>query len=220
MAYLSVSAFAADIFNIGKDIEKVKRSGADLLHIDVMDGHFVPLMGFGITWIDAIYKDMNIPLDIHLMTENTALFVPQYLEFDVKTLLFHVEAETEEETNILLALIRDRGVRCGLAISPNTPVSALHPYLGLVDEILVMSTMPGCKDSTFQSDTFQRLQEISTLIQSKSLDIVISVDGGIDLEHALRCIENGADKIVMGRAFFNSAHPELIAETIHKERLH
>jgi ribulose-phosphate 3-epimerase len=216
MAAIAVSAFAADFASMGRDIDRARRSGADTLHVDVMDGRFVPALGLGPAWLRSMGGRIHMPLDIHLMTRDPAMFAAQFTNFGVRSIVFHVEAAPFEIASELIARIKGRGTSCGLAISPGTRIAAVVPYIGRVDEILVMASLPGREGARFKDITFDRIRELRSLTASHGLDIEIVVDGGLDERLAKHCVLCGATKIVMGRAFFSSAFRGALVRRVHR----
>lgn len=213
---LSVSAFAADVGYTAKDIALVHDAGVDCLHIDVMDGYFVTLTGLGESWLEAMRPHIRLPIDVHLMTMSPERFIPRLAPFEVASMTIHLEGRDLDENRDLLERIGRCGARKGLAISPDTPVSALFPYLESIDDILVMTTQPGEPGSMFIPESLDRIHAVRSLLDRARSRAGISVDGGLDLERARMCLRRGADKVVMGRAFFHHPHPASVAATVHE----
>lgn len=186
------------------------------MHIDVMDGKFVSLTGLNGGQVELLKTQVEIPMDVHLMTEELEPCIERFAAMHVHSILFHLEAQTQQKTFLLLQKIKSYGVRCGLAISPHTPVEGLALFLPCVDEILLMSTTPGEAHSVFTTSAFERLDALHQLVQEQNPEIVISVDGGINERLAALCVQHGADKIIIGRSFFNSAAPRQLAQNIRK----
>jgi Pentose-5-phosphate-3-epimerase len=214
MASLSVSAFAADTAHTARDIRRAQEAGADALHIDVMDGHFVTLMGLSVSWLEAMRQYISVPLDVHLMTVNPERFIPQFALPGVKSMVFHLEGRTRAENRGALALIGKTGIKKGLAVSPATPLEEVRPYLAEMDELLLMSSQPGQPGSKFEPDTMERVRALRHMVEAGDYPLRISVDGGLTEELAHECLDNGADNIIMGRAFFQQSCGE-IAYAIH-----
>jgi ribulose-phosphate 3-epimerase len=207
MAYASVSIFAANINQIHTELEKVRESGAEFLHFDVMDGKFVPLQGLDVSLIEAIRSRVSIPVDVHLMVCDVEGMIQAFEQAGVHSIVFHVEGRSAETIHLALKSIRRQGIKCGLAISPDTDIGLLAAHFENVDEILVMTTYPGCSDAVFLESSYDRIRRIRKMVDEQGGGIVLSVDGGVDEMFAHKCIREGADKIVIGRAFFSSDHP-------------
>lgn len=215
MAYFSLSVFACDFCNIERDIKKCEDSKADFLHFDVMDGHFVPMIGFGVEALKSVIKVSSLPIDVHLMTEKLNVILPEFLKLPVSSVLFHVENESEANITRFLKTIKENNVRAGLVISPHTNIEVLSNHLPFLDEILIMSAIPGTFGSTFIDDTFNRIKNVKKMVSSYS-NIIISVDGAIDEHKAENCVLNGAKKIIMGRAFFKNDDSYELVRKIHQ----
>jgi ribulose-phosphate 3-epimerase len=212
---VSVSGFAASFADMGADLSRIGPSGADSLHVDVMDGHFVPLMGLGTSWLAAARPFVDLPIEVHLMTIDASAFVPQYLESGADSVVFHAETESQATTLCLLKVIRGRGVRCGLAIAPETDLRLLDPFIPFVDEFLIMSTEPGRAGLSFDLRAFKRIRSVRDMVRKANRPIIVAVDGGIDEALAGKCAESGADKVIMGRAFFRSENPRAMVARLH-----
>lgn len=215
MKFLSISAFALDFSQPEKGVEKIRNSKADFLHIDIMDGKFVPLTGLSDDNVAWLFEQVKLPADVHIMACDIQECIEHYSSLPLNSILFHLGAETEEKTISLLCAIREKGIRCGLVISPEFPVDCITPYIHSLDEILLMSTAPGEPNSVFLPPAFDRVKELRNLIDSYDVDVVLSVDGGIDEEKAFKFIHHGADKLVMGRAFFENENPYAIISKMH-----
>lgn len=219
MKFLSISAFALDFSQPEKGLEKIRNSGADFLHMDVMDGKFVPLKGLSDDNIEWLLRQIDLPADLHIMTCDAQSSIEHYSALPLNSILFHLGAENEEKTLSLLKTIREKGFRCGLVISPDLPVESVAPYIAELDEILLMSTLPGEPHSVFLPAAFERMKVLRQLIDAQGAKVQLSVDGGIDQEKLALCIQNGADKIVMGRAFFESEQPAAIISKVHSDEI-
>lgn len=218
MPFLSVSAFAADVGHAARDIAHAHAAGADAIHVDVMDGHFVTLTGLGTPWLEAMRPRITLPVDIHLMTLSPRRFIPQFAGFGVSSMSFHIEVGERRENEDALAMIRALGIRAGLAVSPGTDMSSLLPYLNEIDELVVMSSRPGEPGSVFETDALRRIaaaRAMADRVRGPERRLRISTDGGLDPDLALACLESGADNVVMGRAFFRHASPNAVADAIH-----
>lgn len=216
MAYFSLSVFACDFCNVERDIKRAEKANADFLHFDVMDGHFVPLLGLGTTALSSVKGVSNLLIDIHLMTKNLDVFIPQFFQYKVNTILFHVEMESKIDILKFLRLIKDENIRAGLVVSPNTDISILKEYLPFLDEVLIMSAMPGIMNGIFEDSVFERIKKVKEMIDTSN--VIISVDGRLDDNRAMKCLESGAQKIVIGRAFFKSHDAYNLVKTIREWR--
>lgn len=216
MASLSISAYAADVGNTARDMELIHNAGADSVHIDVMDGHFVTLTGLGAAWLDTMRHTIRLPLDVHFMTFSPQLFVERFAKYDMSTATIHVEAMQRGEFQAAVRLISRHGIRAGLAISPDTDIESLRPFLDALDEILVMTAQPGEPGAAFLPDSLRRIRAAQGMIEAGGRKIRVSVDGGLDAALAEKCIDHGADNIVMGRAFFTDADPKSLVQKIHQ----
>ncbi len=209
--HVSISVFAADILKIGSELKTVKEHKADSIHIDVMDGHFVPLFGFNNMWAKAVGDYVCLNRDIHFMVYPTEEMIDRFMDEKVDTITLHLDSAPEDVLLYGISYIRECGKRTGIAISPHTKVERLLPFLDHAMEILVMSTAPGEENSCFVEETYERIERIKQLIGER--DISIAVDGGLNAQRARRCIASGADKIIMGRTYFAEAHKgDLIRE--------
>lgn len=204
MADLSVSLFAADIFHLEHDLQMVNGLPLFSLHVDIMDGHFVPLCGFNQMWIRKIQELRAIPMDFHFMAYLDKEMLKQYLELQPIRVILHIEANKKDTNMELLDYIRKKGISTGIALSPETDILEIHDYLHSVDDILLMSSQPGRENAIFNEKIYERIHCLKNILQGMNDKITISVDGGINEETANICIENGANRIIMGRAFFNS----------------
>ncbi len=214
MAILSPSILAADPMNMQKDLENAAQAGAKWLHIDVMDGTFVPNLSFGYSTVKAVNGISDLLLDVHLMIEKPIRYVEQFCKAGADILTIHVEADTPENTKAALEQIRALGVKPGIVLKPKTPAEALAPYLPLVDLVLVMTVEPGFGGQKFMADMMPKVKQLRAMLDEVNPACHLEVDGGVDLVTGEICKENGANVLVAGSAFFGSADRPAFVKSI------
>jgi ribulose-phosphate 3-epimerase len=205
MAILSPSILAADPMNMQKDLENAAQAGAKWLHIDVMDGSFVPNLSFGYSTVKAVNGISDLVLDVHLMIEKPIRYVEHFCKAGSDILTIHVEADTPENTKAALEQIRAMGVKPGIVLKPKTPAEALAPYLSMVDLVLVMTVEPGFGGQSFMADQLPKIAAFRKEIVRRNLNCHIEVDGGIGEKNVDLVVGNGANVIVAGTSVFR--HP-------------
>lgn len=214
MAILSPSILAADPMNMQKDLENAAQAGAKWLHIDVMDGTFVPNLSFGYSTVKAVNGISDLVLDVHLMIEKPIRYVEHFCKAGADILTIHVEADTPENTKAALEQIRAMGVKPGIVLKPKTPAEALAPYLPLVDLVLVMTVEPGFGGQKFMADMMPKLKQLRAMLDEVNPGCHLEVDGGVDLVTGQVCKENGVDVLVAGSAFFGSSDRPAFVKSI------
>lgn len=214
MTKVSPSILSADFVNLERDIRALTPAGADYVHVDVMDGIFVPNITIGIPVVAAIRKITALPLDVHLMIDRPIRYVDDFCKAGSDILTVHVEADTEENTLAALKRIRSLGVKPAISVKPRTPVEAVLPYLPYCDLILVMTVEPGFGGQAFMEDMMPKLKQIRAYIDAQNPTCELEVDGGVNEKTALICRENGANVLVAGSAYFKSADPAAFVKEI------
>jgi len=209
MKLISPSLLSADFGNLQRDIEMLNASECDWLHVDVMDGIFVPNISFGQPVIKHIKKHARKPLDVHLMIMDPGRYVTDFKEAGADILTVHYEACTHLDRT--LHAIKDAGMKCGVVLNPATSVALLEDSVQLCDVVLLMSVNPGFGGQKFIANTYNKVRQLRDLIAHKNPDCLIEVDGGVNVDNAPLLFEAGADVLVAGSAVFSSADP---AETI------
>jgi ribulose-phosphate 3-epimerase len=194
------SILAADFSNLGDEIRKVEAAGANWIHCDIMDGHFVDNISFGPAIVGFVRKQTKLPLDVHLMIEHADHYIPRFVEAGANSITVHVEPEAKHDVGQTLRQIRDAGCRVGLTLNPETSFDLVEPYLDKIDMLLVMTVHPGFGGQSFRADQLEKVK------RAKSLNtwIDIEVDGGINAETARMSIENGANVLVAGTSIFRA----------------
>ena len=216
MAILSPSILSADYMHFHADMDETKRNGAKWLHVDIMDGHFVPNLSFGYSWVKAMRKITDLVLDVHLMIDTPIKYAEEFCKAGADYLTIHVEADTPENIMATLDKIRELGVKPGIVVKPKTPAEAIAPYLEKVDLVLVMTVEPGFGGQKFMADMMPKLKEIRRMLDEVNPECHLEVDGGVDLQTAEICKENGADVLVAGSAFYGAADRNAFVREIEK----
>lgn len=199
--YIAPSILSADFAKLGQEVVEVERSGADWLHVDVMDGHFVPNITFGALVMGAIAPLTKLPLDVHLMIENPERYIPDFAKAGAHLITVHQEACVH--LHRVLHMIKEHGVKAGVAINPATPVSTIREVLEDVDLVLVMTVNPGFGGQAFIPSTLRKIKELKELREELGLkNLRIEVDGGISAATAPLVAQAGADVLVAGNAVF------------------
>jgi ribulose-phosphate 3-epimerase len=202
---INPSILAADFVNLERDLGLI--SGADFVHVDVMDGHFVPNLTFGPQMVERIHDVSTIPLDVHLMIDDNDVWAPRYAEIGAKSVTFHVES-TDDPVK-LARRIREIGSRVGIALKPDTPFADIHEIAHEFDQILVMTVEPGFGGQKFMDNQMEKVRAVSEFRESSGVEMWIQVDGGVDEDTIGRAAEAGADTFVAGSAVFGVDNPEL-----------
>ena len=216
MAILSPSILSADYMHFHEDMTRTKEDGAKWLHVDIMDGHFVPNLSFGYSWVKAMRKITDLVLDVHLMIDTPIKYAEEFCKAGADYLTIHVEADTEENIHKTIDLIRSMGVKPGVVVKPKTPASAVKPFLDKIDMVLVMTVEPGFGGQKFMADMMPKLQTLREMINEVNPSCHLEVDGGVDLTTAEVCKENGADVLVAGSAFYGNADRPGFVKAIEK----
>jgi len=214
MAILSPSILSADFVNLEQDIKRTAASGAKWIHIDNMDGQFVPNLSFGYSAVKAIRGITDIVLDVHLMIDRPIRYVEEFCKAGADYLTIHVEADTEENTMAALDKIIACGVKPGIVVKPKTPAEAVLPFIKKCDMILVMTVEPGFGGQKFMADMMPKLKKLRQMIDELNPGCHLEVDGGVDLVTAEVCKENGADVLVAGSAYYKAADREAFVKSI------
>ena len=212
---ISPSVLAADFSKLGEEIQLVSEEGADLIHLDVMDGHFVPNLSFGADVIKGIRGFSNLPFDVHLMIENPEHYVDAYVEAGANFITVHPEATPHIHS--VLQKIHKAGVKTGIALNPGTPIGALENVIDIIDLILVMTVNPGFGGQSFLSSQLPKVSKIRTIIDDGGHSIDLSVDGGINPITAKLAIDAGANILVAGTSIFK-AGDETYSKSIKRLR--
>ncbi|MCR4811606.1 MAG: ribulose-phosphate 3-epimerase [Bacteroidales bacterium] len=208
---LSPSLLSADFGNLQRDIEMLTESECDWLHIDVMDGMFVPNISFGQPVIKFIKKHSKKPLDVHLMIMDPGRYIADFKKCGADIITVHYEACTH--LNRTLSAIRDEGLKCGVVLNPHTPVVLLEDTVQMCDMVLLMSVNPGFGGQKFIENTYSKVSQLRELCNRKNPSCLIEVDGGVNTGNAAKLYEAGADVLVAGNAVFSAEDP---IATIHE----
>lgn len=207
MTKVAASILSADFANLHKDCTRLLEAGADVMHFDVMDGHFVPNISYGAPVLTCLHAALpDVFYDVHLMISDPARYAADFAKAGADLITFHLEAvpDTVEE---VIAAIRATGCQVGISIRPGTPVEAVFPYLGVVDLILVMSVEPGFGGQKFMPMALDKIHALREEIDRRGLSCLVEVDGGVDAVTGPACVEAGADVLVAGSAVFGAADP-------------
>lgn len=218
---IAPSVLAADFANLSKDIAMVNQSQADWFHIDIMDGVFVPNISFGFPVMEAIKKEANKPLDVHLMIVDPDRYLKAFKDAGADVITVHVEACTHLHRT--MQAIKDLGCKAGVAVNPHTPVSALYEIVEYADLVCLMSVNPGFGGQKFIESTYRKIQELRMMAAGRNDQLLIEIDGGVGTHNAAALLKAGADVLVAGNAVFASADPvatvaELKAIDIHQQQ--
>jgi ribulose-phosphate 3-epimerase len=198
---IAPSILSSDFSKLGSEIKRLEENGADWIHIDVMDGHFVPNLTIGAPVVKALKKVANIPLDVHLMISEPEKYIEDFANAGSDIITFHYEAAKEKTTDVI-KMIKSRNIKAGLSIKPKTSVSEIIPYLKEIDLVLIMTVEPGFGGQKFMRDCADKIKEIKNL---NIKDLIIEVDGGINKETANCCKTLGANALVAGNYVFSAA---------------
>jgi ribulose-phosphate 3-epimerase len=214
MVQIAPSMLAADFLNLEKDVELVNRH-ADLFHLDVMDGIFVPNISYGFPVVDAIARKASKPLDAHLMIVNPENYIERFAKSGAAMLSFHLNATKDPDK--VIEQVRAAGMRPGLAINPDIPVESLFPYLAKCDFVLLMSVFAGFGGQKFIEDTYARLETLKTEIGRQGVNCLVQIDGGVSAANSRRLVELGADILVAGSAVFKAEDPAAVIKAMKGE---
>lgn len=212
MVKIAPSILSANFSKLAEEIQEVDAAGADYIHVDVMDGHFVPNLTFGALAVEAVRPVTTLPLDVHLMIENPDKYIPDFARAGADIITVHVEACPHLHRTI--QLIKENGVKAGVALNPATPIDQVKHILEDLDLILLMTVNPGFGGQTFIRSVLPKIEQISQLIQIRQLSIDVEVDGGINAETARQCVEAGANVLVAGSAIYNQENRKAAIQEI------
>jgi ribulose-phosphate 3-epimerase len=198
------SILAANFSRLADEVHRVEAAGADWIHCDIMDGHFVDNISFGPAIVAFVRKLTKLPLDVHLMIEHADHYVPRFVQAGASSITVHVESESKHDVAKTLRQIRESGCRVGLTLNPATPFAEVELFLDQIDMLLVMTVHPGFGGQSFRSDQMEKVKRVSEWNESRERKIDIEVDGGINAETARISIEHGANILVAGTSIFHS----------------
>ncbi|MFP7477687.1 ribulose-phosphate 3-epimerase [Terribacillus saccharophilus] len=201
MTKIAPSILSADFANLANEIRDVEQGGADYIHVDVMDGHFVPNITIGPLIVEAIRPVTKLPLDVHLMIENPDQYIEAFVKAGADIITVHQEACVHLHRTIMM--IKEQGVKAGVVLNPATPVSLIEEILPELDMVLLMTVNPGFGGQRFIPSVLKKVEELSKLREALELDFEIEIDGGVNIETAGLCTDAGADVLVAGSAVYN-----------------
>ena len=214
MAILSPSILSADYMNMERDLKATAQMGVKWLHVDIMDGLFVPNLSFGYSMVAAMRKVTDQVLDVHLMIDRPIRYVENFCKAGADYLTIHVEADTRENTKAAIEKIRALGVKPGIVVKPKTPAEDIAEFLPMVDLVLVMTVEPGFGGQKFMADMMPKVKQLRKMLDEVNPSCHLEVDGGVDLKTSIECKENGANVLVAGSAFFGAADRAAFAKEI------
>ena len=214
MAILSPSILSADYMNMERDLRATAEMGVKWLHVDIMDGLFVPNLSFGYSMVAAMRPITDQVLDVHLMIDRPIRYVENFCKAGADYLTIHVEADTRENTKAAIEKIRALGVKPGIVVKPKTPAEDIAEFLPMVDLVLVMTVEPGFGGQKFMADMMPKVKKLREMLDEVNPACHLEVDGGVDLKTGVTCKENGANVLVAGSAFFGAADRAAFAKEI------
>jgi ribulose-phosphate 3-epimerase len=211
---IAPSILASDFAKLGEEVKKVESGGADVIHVDVMDGHFVPNISLGVPVVQSLRKATRLPLDVHLMIEQPEEYIEDFVRAGADRVLVHQEATPHLDR--ALEMIRENGGQAGAVLNPSTPVGMLSDVLDKLDTVLVMSVNPGFGGQRFILNAFEKIRQLAQWRARYNAQFRIEVDGGVDLENVAELVQAGANTLVAGTSIFHTPDPAAAARQMRK----
>jgi len=213
MALIAPSILAANFEGLSSEVEDTIKCGADILHMDIMDGHFVPNISYGPKFVETIHRLADTPLDVHLMLTNPEDHFDAFIRAGATTIIFHIEVHPDPAVH--LKALKDRGIKAGLSLNPDHDLSTVSPFLQYCDRLLVMSVFPGFSGQEFIPETLKTVEKARAQIDRQGLGTLIAIDGGVGKDNARRVVNAGADILIMGSAFYSSDNRKSLVDLVH-----